>query len=30
MIAVKQRNENFELLDGRTLQDYLRDECGMD
>ena len=30
MIAVKQRSETFELLEGRTLQDYLREECGVD
>lgn len=28
MLAVKQLNDQFELLEGRTLQDYLHDECG--
>ena len=30
MQAVNQLKEQFELLEGRTLQDYLRDECGME
>lgn len=30
MISVRQQADCFELVDGRTLQDYLRDECGGD